>query len=152
MEVPSPQHVCECDMRYIFQCLFMLCSIITGFACIRNAKKPTLSSVSNHVKHVEIGFIFLRKVMTVAYTTIYHCLIDLAGLRPSNPPHKGAYVPFWNPWKALRGRESAVKGMNYFMLCSSRVHGWSSLIFSPCYILWITSALRKPNLQKWAKL
>ena len=72
----------------------MLCSIVTGFACIRNAKKLTLSSVSNHVKHFEIGFIFLRKVMTVAYTTIYHCLIDLAGLRPSNPPHKGAYVPF----------------------------------------------------------
>ena len=45
---------------------FRVCSIVTGFACIRNAKKLTLSSVSNHVKHflfkgegVALSFIFL---------------------------------------------------------------------------------------------
>ena len=34
-----------------YEKVFRLCSIVTGFACIRNANKLTLPSVSNHVKH-----------------------------------------------------------------------------------------------------
>ena len=37
-----------------------------------------------HVRHVPIGFYFLRKVMIVAYTTIYHCVI-IPGAPPLEP-------------------------------------------------------------------
>ena len=39
---------------------FRVCSIVTGFACIRNAKKLTLPSVSNHVKHCSES-VFMEK-------------------------------------------------------------------------------------------
>ena len=53
------------------------------------------------VKHVSIGFYFLRKVMIVAYTTIYHCVIipgapPLVTVQWTVTPCKGR-SSLWNP-------------------------------------------------------
>ena len=47
----------------------------------RRGRRPLLWKEMVHVRHVSIGFYFLRKVMIVAYTTIYHCVII-----PGAPP------------------------------------------------------------------
>ena len=99
---------------------------------------------SQNVSRETFYFIFVYEILFAIANRICR------GAAPADPA-KGV-PPFGTSLRDLRGRESAVKGKNNFMLCSSRVYGWSSLNFSPCYIIWITFALRKPNPQKWAKL
>ena len=69
----------------------------------------------------------------LAYTTFYiHLhLSDLAGLRPSNPPHTRG-EPLVNPPKRPCGAEdSAVKEKNNFRIRSSREQAFDNLYFSP---------------------
>ena len=55
------------------------------------------------------------------------------GRRPRNPA-KGV-PPFETLLRALRGRESAVKGKIIFKNRLSRAQGWNNFYFSPCYII-----------------
>ena len=100
-----------------------------------------------------VVWFFWRKVLMLAYTIAiaYRCIIILAGLRPSNPPHTRG-EPLVNPPKGLCGAgDSAVKVQNNLSDSLSRDKGHSGLYFSPYYRV---KCLRRenPTPQKWAKV
>ena len=85
---------------------------------------------------------------TIIYIHLYE--IDLAGLRPSNPPHTRG-DPLVNPPEGLCGAgDSATCDYDNLVDYLSRDKGRNGLYFSPYYRV---KSLRceNPNPQKWAK-
>ena len=90
--------------------------------------------------------------MTCTIVFIHRYGIDLAGLRPSKPPHTRG-EPLVNPPEGLCGAgDSATHDYNNSNDYLSRAEGLDSLKFS--HMTWSGSHLsrRNPNPQKWAKV
>jgi len=97
-----------------YEKVFRVCSIVAGFACIRNAKKLTLPSVSNHVKHFFSFASLLRKFFGSGlysfyffYESFWQWLVRLhwsisvelswRGFAPPTLPTSRDYVPAGHP-------------------------------------------------------
>ena len=95
---------------------------------------------SQNVSRETIYFIFVYEILFAIANRICR------GAAPADPA-KGV-PPFGTSLRALRGRESAVKGKNIFRIRLSRAHGYNNLSFSPCYIIWTMAAPTDPQLAK----